>query len=62
MFGILRLSSVSLFQGDSFKNLYATSNVAPPHISNEKKSLPYKAVAFAAFIISIVLTLVAIND
>ena len=48
MSGISFLSFCNLIHGDSFKNLYATSYVAPPHISSENKSFIYASVAGAA--------------
>ena len=62
IFGIFFLSVSSLSHGDSLRNLYDVSNVAPPHISSEKRFCPYRDTAGAIFSISTVLTLVAISD
>lgn len=49
-------------QGSSYKNLIATSNVAPPHISNANAFCNAQLVSFAMFTMSIVRRRVASND
>jgi hypothetical protein len=60
--GTNSLKILSLYHGHSFKNLRATSKVAPPHISNAKRLFKHLAVAGAIFCKSYVLTLVASKD
>ena len=62
MFGISPRKVSSLSHGDSLRNLYAVSKVAPPHISMENRSLPYLATAGAILSMSTVRTRVAISD